>query len=143
MSKNYDPLAAFRKAAPALASEAPPVEEPSGYVAFGTKDRVKRLRIRSRHEPVNAPGYNILLNVVYDEDATHFILVYSILSVLVRGENLHKVIFAIENAMADFIQEFDPGRWPKPCTAGEPLIASIELRASDSGQAEDNNSLGD
>jgi hypothetical protein len=106
--------------------------EPDKYSAFGTKDKVRRLRIRSAAAPVNAPGYNILLNVVYDErHDTHFILVYSILMVLVRGRNLQKMVFAIENEMADYIQEFDADRWQKPADAAQAFIESIEIRAVD------------
>ncbi|MGA2871204.1 MAG: hypothetical protein ABSF34_18835, partial [Verrucomicrobiota bacterium] len=50
-----------------------------------------------------------------------------------EGANLHKMIFAIENGMADFIQEFDPERWQKPTAADAPLIDSIEVRITDSG----------
>ena len=76
-------------------------------MAFDTKDKVFRLRIRSLDDSIYAPGYNILLNLIYDKQGTHFILIYTVLVVLVRGRNLQKVVFAIENGMADFIQEFD------------------------------------
>jgi len=104
------------------------------YVAFGTKDKVFRLRIRSAAAPVNSPGYNILLNVVYDGDHwTHFMLVYTVLMVLVRGKNLQNTVFAIENGMADFIQEFDPERWEKPKDGNAAFIESIEIKAIESG----------
>jgi len=41
--------------------------------------------------------------------------------VLVRGKNLQTVVFAIENGMADFIQEFDFKRWPEPTDATAPF----------------------
>ena len=97
------------------------------YAAFAAKDRVKRLRIRSVNQPTHAPGYHLLQNLVYDEQGTHVVLVYSILKVLVRGRSLRRMIFAIENDMANFIQEFDAGRWPQP-GADVPFISSIEVK---------------
>ena len=110
---------------------------PDEYRAFSAKNKTGRLRIRSLNAPFNAPGYNILLNVVSDEQGTHFLLVYTILTVMVRGRNLRRVIFAVENEMADFIQEFDATRWPQP-EADAPLISSIEIRViENNGKAHD------
>jgi hypothetical protein len=107
------------------------------YVAFGVRDRTHRLRIRSLAAPVNAPGYNILLNVVYDgEQGTNFMLVYTVLMVLVQGKNLQKLIFAIENGHADYIQQFDPAKWQKPTAADATVIDSIEVKAISSGNVE-------
>lgn len=128
-----DPLAQFRKT-PVPAGGPLPPKEAEEYTAFGTKDKVFRLRIRSAAAPVNSPGYNILLNVIYDGDHwTHFMLVYTVLAVLVRGKNLKNAVFAIENGMADFIQEFDPERWEKPKDANAALIESIEIKVIESG----------
>jgi hypothetical protein len=107
------------------------------YVAFGVRDRAQRLRIRSANAPVNSPGYNILLNVIYDgEKGTNFVLVYTVLMVLVQGKNLQKLIFAIENNHADYIQEFDPARWQKPTAADAAVIDSIKISVIQSGAAE-------
>ena len=131
-----DPLAQFRRNSPARPVGPVPPKVADEYVAFGTKDKVFRLRIRSTAAPVNSPGYNILLNVVYDGDkGTHFMLVYTVLMVLVRGKNLQNAVFAIENGMADFIQEFDPDRWEKPKDANAAFIESIEIKAIESGSA--------
>jgi hypothetical protein len=72
--------------------------------------------------------YNILLNLLYDKQGTHFILTYTVMTVLVRGKNLQKVVFAIENGMADFIQEFDFKRWSEPTDVTAPFIESIEVK---------------
>jgi hypothetical protein len=102
-------------------------------VAFGTKDKVHRLRIRSASSLTHSPGYNLLLDVVYDGDyGTNFVLVYTVLMVRVEGKNLQKLVFAIENGMADFIQEFDAERWAKPADAKAPLIESIEVKVTES-----------
>src|SRR5271163_1988342 len=123
----HDPLAEYRRNPPPPGYEPPP-NEPEKYAAFDTKDKVFRLRIRGADDSIYAPGYNILLNLHYDKQGTHFILTYSVLMVLVRGKNLQKVIFAIENGMADFIQEYDPDKWQKPTDAAAPLIEFIEVK---------------
>ena len=131
-----DPLAEFRKTPPAPRGGAIPPKGADEYVAFGTKDKVNRLRIRSVMAPVNAPGYHILLNVVYDgEYGTNFVLLYTVLMVLVRGKNLQKVVFAIENGQADFIQEFDPDKWQKPTDANAAIIESIEIKIIEGGSS--------
>jgi hypothetical protein len=132
-----DPLSPFRKSPTGSNGEATPPAEGEEYAAFGTKDRVRRLRIRSTTAPVNSPGYNILLNVVSDgPHGTNFILVYSVLMVMVRGKNLQKMVFAIENEMADFIQEFDPDKWQKP-TEDSPVIESIEIKVVNASTGND------
>jgi hypothetical protein len=129
-----DILAQFRKTPSAASVSATPPKDTDEYVAFGTKDKVQRLRIRSAGDLTNAPGYNVLLNVVYDgRQGTHFMLVYTVLMVLVRGRNLQKLVFAIENGMADYIQEFDAARWQKPADANAPFIESIEVKVVEKG----------
>ena len=132
-----DILAQFRRTPGAPPVSTTPPKDTDEYVAFGTKDKVNRLRIRSAGELTNAPGYNVLLNVVYDgRQGTHFMLVYTVLMVMVQGRNLQKLIFAIENGMADYIQQFDPAKWQKPADAGATIIDSIEVRAINSGNTE-------
>lgn len=129
-----DILAQFRKTPSAASVSTTPPKETDEYVAFGTKDKVNRLRIRSAGDLTNAPGYNVLLNVVYDgRQGTHCMLVYTVLMVLVRGRNLQKLVFAIENGMADYIQEFDAARWQKPADANAPFIESIEVKVVERG----------
>ena len=130
----YDPLAQYRRKSPPAGYEPPP-NEPEKYMAFDTKDKVFRLRIRGADDSIYAPGYNILLNLLYDKQGTHFILTYTVMMVLVRGKNLQKVVFAIENGMADFIQEFDFKRWPEPTDATAPFIESIEVKVNENGTA--------
>lgn len=127
-----DPLAQYRRK---TGYEATP-KEPEKYLAYEAKDRVLRLKIRSVRAPVYSPGYHILLNLVYDgEHGTHFMLVYTVMMVLVRGRNLQKVVHAIENGMADYIQEYDPERWPKP-DADAPLIESVLIKVTGDASAD-------
>ena len=131
-----DPLAQYRRTPSKPVGRVVPTDG-NEYVAYGTKDKVHRLRIRSLAAPVNSPGYNILLNVVYDgEQGTHFMLVYTVLMVLVRGKNLQKLVFAIENGHADFIQQFDPAKWQKPVEADATIIDSIEVKITDKNSTE-------
>src|SRR5882762_2433598 len=137
-----DPLAQYRKSPqiPAGGTTVPPagMQPPKGaeeYVAFGTKDKVNRLRIHSAMAPTHAPSYNILLDIVYDGAyGTNFVLLYTVMMVLVRGKNLQKMVFALENGMADFIQEFDD-RWEKPKAASAAFIESFEIKVSEWGMA--------
>ena len=130
----HDPLAQFRKSPVTPSGGMLPPKEPDEYLAFGTKDKVRRLRIRSGATMTHSPGYNLLLDVVSDgQEGTHFILVYSILMVMVQGKNLQKMVFAIENGMADFIQAFDAKRWQKPTDANAAVIDSIEIKITEGG----------
>jgi hypothetical protein len=130
-----DPLAQYRKTPPVPKGAITPREDVEEYIAFGTKDKVHRLQIRSLNDTVNSPGYNILLNVTHDgKKGTFIILVYTVLMAFVRGRNLQKMIFAIENGMADFIQEFDPEHWDMPKDETKAFIASIEVKVT-SGSA--------
>jgi len=129
-----DPLAQFRKTpvAPAGAvlggAGTGKPTEPDAYTAFGTKDKVLRLRIRRAMAPTRSPGYAYLMDVVYDGSyGTNFVLVYTFLMVLVRGKNLQQLVFALEGGMADYIQEFDPDRWAKPTDETAAFIESIEV----------------
>ncbi len=123
-----DPLAKYRhKAASAAGSFAAPAG-PDEYSAFGAKDRVERLKIKCANQPTRAPGYNNLLEIVYDGGyGTNFVLSFNWLMVLVRGKNLQPVVMALLAGSADYIQEFDPSIWAKPLDDKKPFIESIEV----------------
>ncbi len=54
----FDPLAPYRRTPlPPEATTTRP-KEPEGYVAFGGKDRVERLRIRRAMAPTRSPRYH-------------------------------------------------------------------------------------
>lgn len=129
-----DPLAQFRRQ-PANAGPKPPGREPEDYAAFGAKDKVERLRIRRAMAPTRAPGYAYLLDIAYDGPfGTNIVLVYTFLMVMVRGRNLQPVIMALETNTADFIQEYDPDKWPKPTDPKAPFIESIEVVVKENGE---------
>jgi hypothetical protein len=129
-----DPLAQFRKTPVTPAGGLLPPRESDEYVAFGTKDKVRRLWIRSNPTLTHSPAYNLLLDVVSDgQFGTCCILVFTILLVKVQGKNLQKMVYALENGMADFIQVFDASRWQKPTDGNAALIDSIEVQVKGDG----------
>ncbi len=111
-----------------------PPTEPDEYVAFGTKDKVRRLDIRLVPDLEHSPPYTLLLDVVSDSrGGTNFMLVYTVMLVMVKGANLQKIAFAVKNQMADYIQAFDSERWQKPTDAQAPFIESIEVKVTEGG----------
>src|ERR1035441_9726908 len=89
-----------------------------------------------RSGPTRSPGYNTLLDVVYDGDfGTNFVLVYTFMMVLVRGRNLQGLVLALETSTADFIQEYDSDRWAKPTDETAAFIESIEVVVKTSADA--------
>ena len=129
----HDPLSQYRKTSPASVGGTVSPIETDEYLAFGTKDKVGRLRVCCALPLVHSPSYNLLLDVVSDgKFGTNFVLVFTVLLVMVKGKNLQKMVFAIENGMADYIQEFDPERWAKPNDDTAAFIESIEIKVTES-----------
>ena len=129
-----DPLSAFRKTTASTPSESA-FSGADEYSAFVAKDRVERLKIKRANSPTHAPGYAYLLDIIYDGNfGTDFVLVYTILGVKVTGRNLQPVIMALLAGTADYIQEFDRAKWPKPLDAKAPVIESIEVVVQDTAQ---------
>lgn len=129
-----DPLSSFRKQTANTPSESA-FNGADEYFAFVAKDRVERLKIKRANQPTHAPGYAYLLDIIYDGNyGTDFVLVYTILGVKVTGRNLQPVIMALLAGTADYIQEFDRAKWPKPLDAKAPVIESIEVVVQDNAQ---------
>ena len=123
-----DPLAPYRRNKTTVTE---PPKEPAGYVAFGGKDRVERLKIRFAKERTHAPSYLHLQNLTYDgQHGTSCVLIFDFMCVLMRGKNLQGLVAALENGTVDFIQEFNPDLWPKP-DEKSPLIESIKIMQPD------------
>jgi len=129
-----DPLAQYRKKPVANVAEPTPPKGPEEYMAFDAKDKVSRLSIRQADGQARTPEYGYLLDIAHDGPCTSFMLYYSyMLMVLVDGRNLQPVIMAIQMGTAEFIQEYDPDRWPKPKDEKAPLIESIEFIVEQGG----------
>ena len=130
-----DPLAQYRKKPVGTVAEPPPPKGPEEYVAFDAKDKVDRLSIRQANQQSRTPAYCYLLDITHDGPyGTNFVLYYSfMMMVLVEGRNLHSVIMAIQMGTADFIQEYDPDRWPTPKDGKAPFIESIKVIVEQGG----------
>lgn len=129
-----DPFANFRKRTASTPSESA-FSGAEEYIAFAAKDRVERLKIKRAKHPAHAPGYAYLLDIIYDgQNGTDFVLIYTILGVKVTGRNLQPVIMALLAGTADYIQEYDRAKWPKPSDAKAPFIESIEIVVQDNAQ---------
>lgn len=129
-----DPLAQYRKKPIGAVAEPPPPKGPQEYAAFDVKDKVDRLSIRKADGQARIPSYGYLLDIAHDEPGTSVMLYYSyMLMVLVVGRNLKPVIMAIQMGTAEFIQEYDPARWPKPKDEKAPFIESIEFIVEQGG----------
>ena len=121
-----DLLAAYRRK-PIVEAD----KVPSGYVGFGGKDRVERLKIRFAKGLTHAPGYFYLRNISYDgEHGTNCVLLFDFMVVLLKGKNLQSLISSLMLGTVDFIQEFNPDVWVKP-SDDSALIESIEIIQTD------------
>ena len=121
-----DLLAAYRRKPIVEAAKVP-----SGYVAFGGKDRVERLKIRFAKGLTHAPGYFYLRNISCDgEHGTNCVLLFDFMVVLLKGKNLQSLISSLMLGTVDFIQEFNSDLWPQPAN-DSPLIESIEIIQTD------------
>jgi hypothetical protein len=130
-----DLLAQYRKKPAAVVVEPTPPKGPNEYVAFDVKDRVERLSIRQAKESWRTPGYGYLLDIAHDGPyGTNFALYYSFMMiVLVEGRNLQPLIMALQMGTAEFIQEYDPERWPMPKDGTAPFIESIKVVVEQGG----------
>lgn len=131
-----DPLARYRKKPQGnVQAETPPPKEPSEYVAFDAKDKIERLSIRHANAESRTPSYGYLLDITHDGPfGTNFVLYYSFMMVvMVEGKNLQPVIMAIQMGTAEFIQEYDPDRWPMPKDSKAPFIESIKVVVQQGG----------
>jgi hypothetical protein len=123
-----DLLAQFRRTGATSVGGAKLPSVPKEYVAFAAKDRSQYLDIRLARPPYHSPRNNLLVNVAHDGPfGTNFLVTYTTMSVLVKGCNLQELVFAIQNQMAAYIQEFDPHKWPKLKNEKAPFIESIEI----------------
>ena len=134
-----DPLAQYRKK-PVLptakpSAPTPTAETPEGYAAFDAKDKVDRLSIRHANQESRTPAYGYLLDITHDGPyGCNFVLYFSFkMVVLVEGRNLQPVIKAVQMGTAEFIQEYDADRWPKPTDEKTPFIESITIFVEQDG----------
>lgn len=125
-----DPLAQFRNKGPE-ASKTDGAEVDDGeYRAFKAVDRRQiRLKIRPASGPRDRVTYSYLLHMPEDEQGTYLGLVFTFMTVAIKGRNLQEVAEAIAEERCDFIQAYDPAKWPKPKNADAAFIEVIEIQA--------------
>jgi hypothetical protein len=129
-----DPLARFRPGAsrPATATARPAPGALQEYKAFGTKDKLRGVKILTRHgQPSHAPMYNYLINLSFTDDdpdnCTAILITISGLLVTVTGTHLKPIVDALLLHSCEFIQEYDPARFARPADPGAPFVDSITV----------------
>jgi len=117
----------------APAEDLPQEEDGKSYLAYRPTTKARRLMVRRAREAHRAPGYQYLVDVMWDGDKGEQIgLVFSHTTILVSGKNLQDLAQQLAGEKVQFIQEFDPKRWPMPA-ADEPVITSIEYTSRVTG----------
>lgn len=132
-----DPLSSFqqRYAPKGPATKAPAVlvvnrpGERVPYEAFSTKDKVRRLDIRSGQGGLaHAVSYAYLLNVSYNRKTyAEIFLTVSGLTVMIKGRGLRPVVDALKQHSCEFLQQFDPEEFTEPSDPSLPYIESITV----------------
>jgi hypothetical protein len=98
----------------------------NGYVPFFLRDRAERVQVVPVSEPSRFPGYNCLLDIIFDHDhQSAFTLVYSFMLVKVTGSNLGPIVHALNLGRCAAIHQFYANRFSGPPDPDKPLIESI------------------
>jgi hypothetical protein len=116
------------------ASTPPPASdervEDGSYVAFDLRDRPERLHIQCATQPSRLPALSYLLDVVYDHDFQRgFTLIFSFMSVDVKGEHLGQIFHALHWGNCERITEYHPKLYPRKPPEDQPIITKIEILA--------------
>lgn len=100
------------------------------YTAFEIRENAERLHLKCATGPSRFPGYNYLLDIVYDHDfGSIFTLIYSFMVVEVTGKNLGPIVHAISFRNCDRVREFHRKLYDPPI-AGEPIVEMIKITAA-------------
>ena len=137
-----DPLAEFRGsgagALPTASPRAPGGSSLEHYEAFRASDRARFMlwfRVNRNNTSADVAASYGYLQTTFSDSAGFFIgLRYAgFLSVRVRGRNLQGLLPRILAHEVEWVQEFDSNRCRNPA-AGQPLIATIEVRVNEALQ---------
>jgi hypothetical protein len=97
------------------------------YRAFETQDKVTRLDIQRATGPSHCPAIGYLLDIIYGRQFySSFVLVFSFMTVTVKGGKLHDIVQAIRLGTCASICEFHPELFASP-EPDAPIITSIEI----------------
>ncbi len=103
----------------------------SPYKAFEAQDKVTRLDILRAGDASHCPAYSYLLDIIYGRQFyTSFVLVFSFMTVTVKGRHLHDVVQAIRLGQASNICAYHPELFTPP-EADAPIITSIDVVVGD------------
>ena len=98
------------------------------YQAFkADSSSQRRLALRPVDKVWERVVYSQLLRICEDGLGGKAItLVFTFMSVFIRGRNLRKIADAVDNHICIFIQQYNPSRWPAPEDDSAPYVESIE-----------------
>ena len=128
-----DPLAAFRRKGEAAEPETTAAAAHAGrepYKAFATKDKLRCIDIRTKHDGLaHAAGYTYLTNISYNRHTYgEILLTLSRMLVIIKGRNLRPIVDALKLQTCEFIQEFDPHEFDPPTDQTAPYVEFIEAK---------------
>jgi hypothetical protein len=109
--------------------ESPPEEEQQGYQAFRSfrgKRGEPMLDLRLKDGGGRLLAYGHLLDVAYDGD-THLTLQLPGCLITLKGRRLTKLRRLLQSHRVEFIEEYDPTRWPQPPADNAPLVESVTI----------------
>lgn len=130
-----DPLEQFRRKKPAatavgIAEDRADIDD-GEYRAFHAVDRRQiRLKIRPTLAPWDRVTYSYLLHMPEDDHGTYLALVFTYLTVVIKGRNLQELAEAIADERCEFIQAYNPAKWSKPKDVSAAYIERIEIQAA-------------
>jgi hypothetical protein len=100
------------------------------YVPFEIRERAERLHIHCATQPSRFPGYNYLLDIIYDHDFDSiFTLIYSFMTVEVTGQHLGPIVHAISFGNCERIHEYHPKLYDPPAK-DTPIIEAVKIVAA-------------
>ena len=122
-----NPLDRYRKN-----EEKSPATEQDSYRAFHSVSDTQspyRIGVRCRADhPHRDPAYSYLMDVISDgEKGREVSLLFTHLIVKLRGKNLAELVQHLHAHKVDWMQEYDPGRWPNKPDGSAALIEQIEV----------------
>jgi hypothetical protein len=130
---NDDPLAEFRRAGaapvPLATRRLAEKGEQRPYEAFSARDgqRQARINIRRKGGVSQAPSYNFIIDIAYDDERYESILLLlTEMTVFIRGRNLRPIADALIQGTCRFVQEFREDLFDRPKDEAAPFIEAID-----------------
>jgi hypothetical protein len=83
--------------------------------------------IRRRGGMSQAPGYNYIIDICYDEDNYSGILLVLSMLVKIRGRNPKPIVDVLPLGTCEYVQEFRDDIFDKPDDRTVPFVEAIEI----------------